>query len=94
MASRKVALTWPAIITHDLFLNQNLKHKYVLHKTCLFNGAVPTADILTYTSIRHYKVKIKMLFFWDAAMCNLVEIDRCFTRAYCFYHQGHQYAAC
>jgi hypothetical protein len=31
-----------------------------------------------------------MTVFWDVAPCSLVEIDRCFRDAYCFYHQGDE----
>jgi hypothetical protein len=31
---------------------------------------------------------MKMTVFWDVAPCCLVEIDRCFSGAYCLGHQG------
>jgi hypothetical protein len=31
---------------------------------------------------------MKKAAFWDIASCSLVEIDRCFTGAYCLHQQG------
>jgi hypothetical protein len=34
---------------------------------------------------------VKMAVVWDVAPYTLVEIDRRFTDAYCFYQQGDEY---
>jgi hypothetical protein len=34
-------------------------------------------------------IYLKMIVFWDAAPCSLVETGRQFINAYCLQHQGH-----
>jgi hypothetical protein len=33
---------------------------------------------------------LKVIVFWDVALCSPVETDRRFRGAYCFHHQGNR----